>query len=214
MINTLLKTFHFATGITKDFPSETLGGKWEDSAECKTDFRFEKTEISLLVDVLHMPDTFISPNGAICNATEGVCVVLRRFAYPCILSDMIPIFGRSVPELSMISNEVTEWMYNIHGNRITGWNHFIMSPDQLQTYSEVIHDKGADLDNCFGFFDGTVRAVSRLGVNQRAVFNGHKPIHALKFQCAALPNGLSCHLFGQVSEIYFKICIIHRSILP
>ena len=174
----------------------------KDSAECKADFRFEKTDIPLLVDALHMPDTFICPNGTICDATEGVCVMLRRFAYPCRLSDMIPIFGRSVPELSMISNEVTEWMYKVHGHRISEWNHFIMSPDQLQTYSEAIHDKGAALDNCFGFVDGTVRPISKPGVNQRAVYNGHKRVHALKFQSVALPNGLIGHLFGPVGEIY------------
>ena len=69
----------------------------------------------------------------------------------------------------MISNEVTEWIYNVYRHRITEWNHFIMSPDQLQIYSEAIHDKGAALDNCFGFVDGTVRPISKPGVNQRVV---------------------------------------------
>ena len=45
----------------------------------------------------------------------------------------------------MISNEVTEWIYNVYRHRITEWNHFIMSPDHLQTYSEAIHDKSAAL---------------------------------------------------------------------
>ena len=30
----------------------------ENTAECKADFKFEKSDISLLVDVLQMPDTF------------------------------------------------------------------------------------------------------------------------------------------------------------
>ena len=129
--------------------------------------------------------------------------MLKRFSYPCRLSDMISTFGRSVPELSMISNEVTEWMYNVHGHRITEWNHFIMSPNLLQTYSEAIHDKGAALENCFGFVDGTVRPISKPGVNQRAVYNGHKRVHALKFQSLALPNGLIGHLFGPVGKGIF-----------
>ena len=172
----------------------------KDPAECKADFRFEKSDISLLVDVLQMPDTFTCPNGTVCDSTEGLCVILKRFSYPCRLSDMISTFGRSVPELSMISNEVTEWMYNVHGHRITEWNHFIMSPNLLQTYSEAIHDKGAALENCFGFVDGTVRPISKPGVNQRAVYNGHKRVHALKFQSLALPNGLIGHLFGPVGK--------------
>lgn len=80
--------------------------------------------------------------------------------------------------------------------------------------SEAIHDKIAALDNFFGFVDGTVRPIARPVVNQRAVYNGHKRINSVKFQSAALKNGLIGHLFGPVSEIYFKKCIIHRSILP
>ena len=64
-------------------------------------------------------------------------------------------------------------MYNAHGHRITEWNHFIMPPNLLQAYSVAIHGKGAALDNCFGFVDGTVRPISKPGVNQRAVYNGH-----------------------------------------
>ena len=47
---------------------------------------------------------------------------------------------------------------------------------------------GAPLENCFGFIDGTVRPICRPGQNQRVVYNGHKRVHALKFQSVALPN--------------------------
>ena len=129
--------------------------------------------------------------------------MLKRFSYPCRLSDMISTFGRSVPELSMISNEVTEWIYNVHGLGITEWNHFIMSPYLLQTYSEAIHDIGAALDNSFGFVDGTVRPILKPRVNQRVVYNCHKRVHALKFQFLVLPNGLIDHLFGPVGKGIF-----------
>ena len=52
--------------------------------------------------------------------------------------------------------------------------------------------------NCFGFVDGTVRPCSRPGQNQRILFNGHKRIHALKFQSVVIPNGLICNLYGPV----------------
>ena len=78
-----------------------------------------------------------------------------------------------------------------------------MSPNLLQTYSVAIHDKGAALDNCFGFVDGTVRPISKPGVNQRAVYNGHKRVHALKFQSFALPNGLIGNLFRPVGNGIF-----------
>ena len=36
------------------------------------------------------------------------------------------------------------------------------------------------------------------GHNQRIIYNGHKHIHALKFQSIVAPNGLIANLFGPV----------------
>ena len=33
---------------------------------------------------------------------------------------------------------------------------------------------------------------------QRVLYNGHKKVHALKFQSVAAPNGLVANLYGQV----------------
>ena len=79
-----------------------------DPAECKADSRVEKRDIPLLVEALTVPPVFRSCNGKICDGAEGLCIMLKRFAYPCWYFDIIPIFGRSVPELSMISNEVVD----------------------------------------------------------------------------------------------------------
>ena len=65
----------------------------------------------------------------------------------------------------------------------------------MNQYADAISNKGAALDNCFGFIDGTVRPISRADANQRIVCNGHKRVHALKFQSVALPNGLIGHLY-------------------
>ncbi|PFX23723.1 hypothetical protein AWC38_SpisGene11712 [Stylophora pistillata] len=97
-------------------------------AECKVEFRFERGDIERLADVLQLPPTFECPQGSVCDRIEGLCILLRRLAYPCRYSDMI----------------------------------------------------------------------SRPGENQRMVYNGHKRVHALKFQAVALPNGLIRQLFGPV----------------
>lgn len=39
----------------------------------------------------------------------------------------------------------------------------------LQEYAAVIHAKGAPLDTCFGFVDGTIRPISRPGQHQRVL---------------------------------------------
>lgn len=98
----------------------------------------------------------------------------------------------------MVSNQVLDYIYDIHGHRITQWNHQILSQPLLQLYSDTIAAQGSALDNCFGFVDVTFRPICKPGEHQRVVYNGHKRVHALKFQCVALPNGLIGHLNGPV----------------
>ena len=52
----------------------------------------------------------------------------------------------------------------------------------LAAFSDAVYSKGAALDNCFGFIDGTVRPVARPTRSQRVLFSGHKRVHCIKFQ--------------------------------
>ena len=64
--------------------------------------------------------------------------------------------------------------------------HLIQSLDLVwldpELFSRVIHDKGAPLEQCWGFIDGTTRPIARPSHNQRIMFSGHKRTHCLKFQ--------------------------------
>ena len=172
----------------------------KNSAERKADFRVDKRDIALLIEALRVPLIFRCSQGTICDGTEALCIVLKRFAYPCRCSDMMPIFGRSLLELSLICNQVTDWIYNTHGHKVTRWNHGILNPPLIATYADAVHSKGAVLDNCFGFIDGTVQLISRPMSNQRVVYNGHKRVHALKFQAVSLPNGRITNTYGPVGK--------------
>ena len=44
------------------------------------------------------------------------------------------------------------------------------------------------------------RAMGRTDEYQRIMYNGHKRVHALKFQSLALPNGLIGNLYGPVGK--------------
>ena len=169
-------------------------------AECKAEFRFERGDIERLADVLQLPPTFTCPQGSVCDRIEGLCILLRRLAYPCRYSDMVSRFAKPVPVLCMVSNIVLNYIFDLHHHRITTWNNSILNPFAIQQYSDAVSDKGAALNNCFGFVDGTVRPICRPGEHQRLVYNGHKRVHALKFQAVALPNGLIGHLFGPVGK--------------
>ena len=98
-------------------------------------------------------------------------MLLRRFFYPCRCSDMTSRFGRPVPELCMITNEVMDNTFGNHGHRISQWNDDALNPHFLQECADVIHAKGAPLENCFEFIDGTVRPIARPDQQQRIVYN-------------------------------------------
>lgn len=85
----------------------------------------------------------------------------------------------------MVFNTALNFVYNTHGHRITQWNNTILDLASLERYADTIFHKGAALDNCIGFIDGTVRPQAY----------GHKRVHALKFQSVALPNGMIANLY-------------------
>ena len=161
-------------------------------------FRFFRNDIYALADLLGLPDEITCYNGTKTTSSEGLCILLKRFAYLCRYVDMCPRFGRSIPELCLISNEVMDFIYS-------NWNQLLPNLDQpwpsrtnLATFADAIHNKGAALDNHWDFVDGTVRPVARPGKDQRILYNGHKKVHSIKFQSVATPNGLVANLFGPV----------------
>lgn len=166
--------------------------------ECKSEFRFYKRDLYLLAEVLQIPDQIQCYNRLVVDGIEALCIFLKRFAYPCRYSDMLPRFARPVPQLCMISSQVMDFIYQTHNHRLRSFNQPWLSQASLQNYADVIHATGAPLPNCWGFIDGTVRPVSRPGKNQRVLYNGHKRVHAIKFQSIVAPNGLIANLFGPV----------------
>lgn len=166
--------------------------------ECKSEFRFLKHDIYALLDVLNLPDKISCQNRFSVNSDEALCLLLRRFAYPCRYEDLVPRFGRPVPQLSMVVSETMDLLYARFGNLLSSLNQPWLSQANLVDFSQSIYWKGAALDNCWGFIDGTVRPVARPGEYQRVLFNGHKRVHAIKFQSVVAPNGLIVNLFGPV----------------
>lgn len=111
---------------------------------------------------------------------------------------MIPRIARPVPQLCMISNQIMNLLYTEWNHLLSSLNQPFLSPANLQQFADVIHQRGAALQNCWGFIDGTVRPVCKPGKNQRVLYNGHKKVHSIKFQAIATPHGLIANLFGPV----------------
>ena len=171
-----------------------------DPAECMAEFCFEKADLESLAEAFGIPEVFKCDQRSVCDGMDGLCILLRRFAYPCRYSDMIARFGRPVPVISVITNKVMRFIYETHHHRLTNWNQTLLSPMSLQQYADAVSRNGAARDNCFGFVDGTVRPICCPGQFQRLLYNGHKKVHALKFQSLTLPNGMIGHMFGPVGR--------------
>ena len=93
---------------------------------------------------------------------------------------MLPRFARPLPQLCMISNQMTDFIYQTHNQRLRSFNQPWLSQASLQNYADVVHAKGAPPQNCWGFIDGTVRPVSSPGKNQRVLYNGQEgPLHKI-----------------------------------
>lgn len=88
-------------------------------------------------------------------------MLLKQLPYPCRYNDMIhvPRFGRPVPEISMMTNAVLDWINIEDGHHLTDFNQPFLSCASLRTYANAIHQEGAVLNNFWGFIYGTVRCL-------------------------------------------------------
>ena len=145
-------------------------------------------------EYLQLPDENVTYNGLVVGSIPTLCMYLKRFPYPCCYGDMVSHFARPLSELSIVTNHMIYWIYNRWHHLLSRYNHDLLSPANLMWYPDAIYRSGEALENCWGFIDGTVRPVCRPGENQRAIYNGHKRVHSIKFQPVALPNGLVGHL--------------------
>ena len=84
-----------------------------------------------------------------------------------------------------------DYIYTVWGRLLTNLNQPWLSPVNLERFANAVL-------NCIGFVDGTIRPVCRPGTNQRLLYNGHKKVHAIKFQAVAVPNDLVANLYGPV----------------
>lgn len=164
--------------------------------ECRHYFRFGKTELPRLKEALRLPDKLVTPSGTIGSGIECLCILLRRLSYPNRLDDLSAFFGRTKTELSMLFNITLDHVYREFGHLLSTLQQDLLRPEKLREYADAIHEKGAPLTNCWGFIDGTARAIARPSRNQRQAYSGHKRVHALKFQSVMLPNGIVANMYG------------------
>ena len=186
---------------------------WDEITEdeCNADFRFQKADMDRIKEALRLPDDISIANRKVVPGKEALAILCRRFAYPCRYSDMIPRFGRSVPDLSLICSYMTEYLDRNYGHLLVTMQQDWLSPINLERMAVAIHAKGAPLTNCWGFPDGTVRPICRPEEDQGLVYNGHKRTHALKYQAISTPSGVIAHLFGPIEATRHDCYLLNKS---
>ena len=94
------------------------------------------------------PDEIRCYSRLVVDGIEALCILLKRFAYASRYSDMIPRFGRHLPQHSIITNHIMDHIYQEHGHRLTNFDQRLLSRVNLASYAAVIYQAGASLENC------------------------------------------------------------------
>ena len=160
---------------------------------CIRQFRFSRDDIYRLCHLLQIPDPVICRTRIRVSASFGLCLVLRRLAYPNRWCDLTLLFGKSQSYLSLVFKTVSDHIIQTFGHKLSSLDHAWIDPDM---FAQAVADKGAPLKNCWGFIDGTAREIDRPSQDQQHVFSGHKRKHVIKFQSVMAPNGIVVNLSG------------------
>ena len=91
--------------------------EWSD-VECETELRFAKKHLPELCECLGIPEKITCVQRTVCGGMEGLCILLKRLAYPCRYTDMVPRFGRNPTELCLIFNTMIDFIYGNHKHRL------------------------------------------------------------------------------------------------
>ena len=120
--------------------------------ECKSEFRFYKHDVYSLIEVLDLPEKVTCPNRFSVYSDEAVCMLLKRFAYPCRYEDLVSGFARTVPQISMVVSQMTDLIFDKYSNLLSNLDQPRLAPAKLCEFADVVHQKGS----------GTVRPVADL----------------------------------------------------
>jgi hypothetical protein len=184
-------------------------------AEAWTNLRVRKADLPRIMAALGFEETeFRTCNGSVWHREEAVVFLLRRSGYAGRLRDLRNEFGRDTTQLSRLHNGLIDTLFTRFGaslcNGIGRWVDRQDPQNPRNTYfrtfaGKITEKTGAPwgLDNILGFIDGTVRPICRPvdavlpGEDlQRECYNGHKRIHAVKYQSVVGPNGCVLDLCG------------------
>lgn len=170
--------------------------------EALSTFRFRVADITMLVPILNWPDekTYTVRNRYGVSPILATCIVLRRMAVPDRWEDVCFLFGKHPSQMYEMFWECLDHFIAARGELLLRPAPQTYMEPRVATFSKAINDKGAAMENCIGFIDGTIVGVARPRgyMRQLVVYNGHKRKHALKYRAINTPDGMIVHAHGPV----------------
>ncbi|XP_074028827.1 uncharacterized protein [Leptinotarsa decemlineata] len=145
---------HNIFGVVENFPvgaAEDRFNLYNMMAEdIKINFRFERDDIFRLAAALHIPDVIRTQTRNSVPGVMGLCILLRRLAYPGRLKDLQLLFGLSPQSLSQIINHIpnliaNNFMHLLDDLRNLPW----LNLQRMHMYADAIHGRGAAISNCW-----------------------------------------------------------------
>ena len=176
-------------------------------------FRFNALQIRDIYTQMQMPLRFNLGNHMSIGREEGICIALRRLAFPNRLYELEREFNRSESVLSRIINTVLLWVY--HKYKALLEYHPSLDAQAIVAYSDAITTTWPTVERIYAFIDGTKQLHARPLINQRILFSGHKRVHCLSWQAVITPNGLISCLFGPLAGSVNDRSLLNQSgLLP
>ena len=173
-----------------------------NDSQCLQLFRFRQNDLRRLFVSFRMPNVWVirrnTHHRQYFPGETGFLLLMRRFSYPCRYSDLVNFFHLSVADLSHLFNVVLHFVYDNHASLLTNLDMWMQDFDW---FGNCVRTKAnLTLPNVcvWGFIDGTVRAICRPTWGQRSMYNGHKRVHALKYESVMLPNGIIGWIYGPI----------------
>lgn len=128
-------------------------------------------------------------------ADLALAVTIWRLACPTTLIRDRLFWGLAEEKICEIFNLTIEIIYEQWAHLVMELQHDAILP-KIEMFCDAVHARGAPLDRCWGFIDGTIRAIARPWRNQRLWYNGWKCKHALKYQAVDSVDGIIRMLWG------------------
>ena len=122
--------------------------------ECIQQFRFNREDLFSRKTLLKLPDKLVGSYDITCTGMEGLCILLRRSAYPNRLTDLVPIYGLHPIHLSVMFNLVLEHVHSNFQSLISDLDEPWLEEGQVRCYACVTQNAGLPISNCCGYIDG------------------------------------------------------------